>query len=163
MKPTRCLLALFLVIVWLSAPGHAQNPPQSPQSIERIGTKDLMQLIAANKGRVLVLNFWASWCSPCVKEFPGLIALKREYPESKLAIIGVSVDTGPRSVEIFLRKTPVNFPIYLDNGEISDTFAIQGIPRTIIFAPSGETVLDHEGYIPDESFRHVVERALIME
>jgi thiol-disulfide isomerase/thioredoxin len=129
------------------------------QTIEKIGAQDLRNIVDSSKGRVLVINYWATWCVPCVKEFPGLVALRRQYPESDLHLVGISVDYNIRPVENFVKQHKVNFPIYLDNGEISEMLSIKSIPRTVIYSRSGEKILDHLGYISEESFLHVVDRA----
>ena len=102
--------------------------------------------------------FWATWCSPCVKEMPGLIQVRNEVPESDLHVVGISLDYNVRAVENFVQQQQVNFPIFIDGGDVSETFGVKSIPRTLIFSRSGEKVLDHLGFISEESFRHVVER-----
>ncbi len=148
---TFCALAFILLCATLA---QAQA-----QTVEKIGAQDLRHIIDSGKGRVLVINYWATWCVPCVKEFPGLVALRRQYPESDLHLVGISVDYNIRPVENFLKQHKVNFPIYLDNGEISEMLSIKSIPRTVIYSRSGEKILDHLGYISEESFLHVVDRA----
>ncbi len=128
------------------------------QTVEKMAATDLMQFIGANKGRVVLINFWATWCQPCVQEFPGLIALREGFPESELAMIGVSLDYNLRSAQNFVDRKGVNFPVSLDGGDISSTFGVQSIPRTLVFNRDGEKILDHVGYIEPESFRHIVER-----
>lgn len=130
------------------------------QGLEKAGVQDLRQLIDANKGRVLIVNYWATWCSPCVKEFPGLINVRKEFAESDLHIVGISVDYNPRPVENFIKQNKVNFPILLDDGSISEMLDIGSIPRTLIYDRQGKKVLDHLGFISEESFRHVVQRLL---
>ena len=148
---TFCALAFILLCATLA---QAQA-----QTVEKIGAQDLRHNIDSGKGRVLVINYWATWCVPCVKEFPGLVALRQQYPESDLHLVGISVDYNIRPVENFLKQHKVNFPIYLDNGEISEMLSIKSIPRTVIYSRSGEKILDHLGYISEESFLHVVDRA----
>lgn len=143
----------FAALVFLFCATLAQA-----QTVEKINAQDLRQIIDSSKGRVLVINYWATWCAPCVQEFPGLIALRQRYPESDLHLVAISVDYNIRPVENFVKKREINFPVYLDNGEISEMLSIKSIPRTIIYSRSGEKILDHLGYISEESFIHVVDR-----
>lgn len=152
LKTTAVAIVMLLVI-----PVMAQA-----QGISKINVQDLNALIASSKGRVLIINFWATWCAPCVKEFPGMVAVRQQYPESDLTMIGISVDYNVRPVENFVKQNKVNFPIYLDNGDISKMMSIKSIPRTLIFNRNGEKVLDHLGYISEESFRHVIEKVRSM-
>ncbi|SOE71180.1 Thiol-disulfide isomerase or thioredoxin [Burkholderia sp. D7] len=70
------------------------------------------QALASFKGKPIVLNFWASWCGPCVKEMPTLAALHREYEKKGITFIGLGVDSE-KNVNAFLQKVPVDYPIYV--------------------------------------------------
>ena len=95
-----------------------------------------------------------------MQEFPGLVALRNQFSEDDLTIIGISVDNNVRPVENFITRYKANFPIYLDNREISAMLSISSIPRTVIYDRSGKKVLDHLGIISEDSFRHVVQELL---
>ena len=149
----RNILVLLLLTLILSTPALAAG-------VKQIGIKELHTLTEANKGKVLVINYWATWCAPCVQEFPGIVALRNQFPEKDLTIIGISVDNNVRPVENFIAQHKVNFPIYLDNREISAMLSISSIPRTVIYDRSGKKVLDHIGIISGDSFRHLVQELL---
>jgi thiol-disulfide isomerase/thioredoxin len=68
--------------------------------------------LASFKGKPVVVNFWASWCGPCVKEMPTLAALHREYEKKGITFIGLGVDSE-KNVNAFLQKVPVDYPIYI--------------------------------------------------
>jgi thiol-disulfide isomerase/thioredoxin len=70
------------------------------------------QNLASFKGKPVVVNFWASWCGPCVKEMPTLAALHREYEKKGVTFIGLGVDSE-KNVNAFLQKVPVDYPIYI--------------------------------------------------
>jgi thiol-disulfide isomerase/thioredoxin len=150
--------ALMLVLVLL-LPAHLLAQERGT-GVAKGGVLELRQIIDQSKGQVLIVNFWATWCAPCVKEFPGLMSLRREFPEEKLRIVGISVDYDVRPVENFIKQQQVNFPILLDDGSISSMMGIKNIPRTLIYDQSGKKFLDNTGFISEESFRHVVERLL---
>ena len=152
----KALKTLFLLLL-LAAPLSAMA-----EGVEKIGVQDLRKIVDSSKGRVLIVNYWATWCSPCVKEFPGLINVRREFAESDLHIVGISVDYNPKPVENFIRQNKVNFPVYIDDGSIASMMDIGSIPRTLIYDRQGKKILDPLGFIPEESFRHVVERLLAM-
>jgi len=88
--------------------------------------------------------------------------VRKEFTEDELAIIGISMDYGMRPVENFVKLNKVNFPIVLDDESIGSMLDIKSIPRTLIYNRAGEKILDHLGFISEESFRHVVERLLQM-
>lgn len=152
MKALILILILLLPTTLLAQEGNT--------SVPKGGVMELREIIDQSTGKVLIVNFWATWCSPCIKEFPGLMSLRKDFPEEKLHIVGISVDYDVRPVEIFIKQKQVNFPIFLDDGSISSMMRIKNIPRTLIYDQSGKKILDHMGYIPEESLRHVVERLL---
>lgn len=96
------------------------------------------------KGRPLLLNFWATWCSPCVKEMPELDQFRQEFKAKGWEVLGLAVD-APTPVREFLRKSPVSFPIGLaglTGTELSRTLGnLQGgLPFSVAFDPRGEIV-----------------------
>jgi thiol-disulfide isomerase/thioredoxin len=128
------------------------------QDVEKLDVKGLRNIVDSSKGRVLIINYWATWCNPCVREFPGLINVRKEFAESDLQVVGISVDYNPRPVGNFVKQNNINFPIFLDDGSIASMLDIGSIPRTIIYDRQGQKVLDHLGFISEKSFRHVVAR-----
>lgn len=153
----KALKTLFVSLLLLFSPALLLA-----EGTEKISVQGLRSLVDSNRGRVLIVNYWATWCSPCVKEFPGLMNVRREFPESDLTIVGISVDYNPKPVDNFVSQNKVNFPIFIDDGSIASMMDIGSIPRTLIYDRHGKKILDHLGFIPEESFRHVVQRLLSM-
>ncbi|CAH2775089.1 MAG: Cytochrome c-type biogenesis protein ResA [uncultured Caballeronia sp.] len=91
------------------ANGNAVDDLWKTQLQNAAGTQ---QALASFKGKPIVLNFWASWCGPCVKEMPTLAALHREYEKKGITFIGLGVDSE-KNVNAFLQKVPVDYPIYV--------------------------------------------------
>jgi peroxiredoxin len=91
--------------------------------------------------KLVVLNFWATWCTPCTVEMPSLEGLWREYGRHGLVVIGVSVDRGaPRAVlEPYIRHHGLTFPILLDpDSRAAGAWRVTGIPATFLVRPGGE-------------------------
>ena len=94
-------------------------------------------------GKLVLLNFWATWCTPCTVEMPTLEALWREYGGRGLVVVGVSVDRGaPRAVlEPYIRNHGLTFPILLDpDSRAAGAWRVTGIPATFVVRPGGEVV-----------------------
>ncbi|MFN4110908.1 MAG: TlpA family protein disulfide reductase [Ignavibacteria bacterium] len=143
MIKTKFLSILLILLISLSTLA-AQNPKKI--SVEDMDKTKLQKLIKNRKGKVLLLNIWASWCGPCKKEFPDLVKLADQYKKSKVEIVGLSVDDREdlqTDVIPFLEKNNVNFKIYLQNfkniEELIEIFPQwQGaIPLTVIFDSKG--------------------------
>jgi peroxiredoxin len=99
-------------------------------------------------GKVIVLDFWATWCPPCRGEIPGFIALQRKYSAQGFAVVGVSVDeAGVKTVKAFAQKEGINYPIVLTDSKVVDAYGgIDGLPTTFIIDRSGHIVKQHLGF-----------------
>jgi peroxiredoxin len=96
---------------------------------------------ADHRDKLVILNFWATWCQPCTLEMPSLEALWSRYRERGLVVIGVSVDRGsPRALlEPYVRNLKLTFPILLDpDSRTSDRWRVTAIPATFIVRPGGD-------------------------
>jgi len=102
------------------------------------------------QGKVVLVDFWASWCVPCRRSFPWLNDISRQYALDGLAVIGVNLDEDRQDAEKFLSQYPVDFPIVFDpEGEYASHYSIQGMPSTLIFSRQGELVHRHVGFLTE--------------
>lgn len=95
------------------------------------------------KDKLVVLNFWATWCTPCTVEMPALEALWRRYRARGLVVVGVSVDRGaPRAlIEPYVRNLGLTFPVLLDpDTATAQAWRVTGLPATFVIRPGGEAV-----------------------
>ena len=115
------------------------------------------------KGKVAVLNFWATWCGPCKKETPDLVALSKEMSKD-VVVVGVSVDQAdntPTIVQNFAEKFSIPYVTIIDNSKIAESYgAIQSIPTTFIIDASGRVVQKIVGLQSKAQFEAAVKRAL---
>jgi thiol-disulfide isomerase/thioredoxin len=112
----------------------AQPPPPAP-AWEALDLQGLSVRSTNYAGKVLLLNFWATWCGPCVAEIPDLIALQEKYAADGLAIVGASVDTTSQAVQDFLAGTPLNYQVVMANGAMQMAYGgIPYIPTTFIIS-----------------------------
>jgi peroxiredoxin len=111
------------------------------------------------RGKVVLLNFWATWCPPCRKELPTLQAFSGRFADQGLVIIGIS-DEDAAKVEPFVRKQAITYPIVLDPGRtVNRAFAIQGIPKSFVYDRSGELVATAIDMRTERQFLAMLQRA----
>ena len=132
------ILGLLLTVT----AAHAAVTPADAPALKRA--------IAAQKGHVVLVNFWATWCGPCVAEFPAIVKVGRQYKAQGLSIIAVSADSAKSlhtKVEPFLAKQGATFPAYLEKSADPEDFinaldpTWQGdLPRTYIYDRQGRRV-----------------------
>ena len=93
------------------------------------------------KGKVVALNFWATWCAPCEWEMPSMETLHRRYQGKPFVLLGVSVDTGPADIFVrpYVTGKALTFPILLDNTlKTSRAYRVRGLPTTFFVGPDGQ-------------------------
>jgi thiol-disulfide isomerase/thioredoxin len=108
---------------------------------------------AAWKGKVVFINFWATWCPPCRAEIPILIDLENRYKD-RLQIVGVSVDDGdPADVKQFVKEAGINYPIVMaDRTIVKEYGGVPALPTLFVVNPDGNVVQKHEGLFSNELY-----------
>ena len=107
-----------------------------------------------NSGKVVLLNFWATWCGPCKAEIPGFVELQEKYKD-KLMIIGYSVDDTAELAKKYAAEYKMNYPILLGEGreDVQDAYGpIWGIPASFIISKDGKVCRKHMGIAPKNVF-----------
>lgn len=106
--------------------------------------------------KVTILNFWATWCSPCRKEIPDLIEINREFADKGIRVIGISTDKGAKikyEVGEFVNENNIDYPIIIDDGKLAEAFGnIRGLPTTFLIDENGNIVRKFLGIKTKEFF-----------
>lgn len=127
------LIAMALVVIALN--GAAANGAGNEFALE------------AYRGKVVVLDFWASWCLPCRRSFPWMNEMQRKYADAGLVFVGVNLDASPDDAQAFLREFPAAFRIVADpDGELAMHYAVAAMPSSYIIDRDGTIVASHLGF-----------------
>ena len=111
--------------------------------------------LADLRGQIVVLNFWATWCAPCVEEIPELIDLHDELNPHGLTVLGVSLDEeGPDLIKPFTDRFGITYPILLDDGAVAEAYGgVWALPTTYVIDPEGQIMQRVIGLFPVEEMR----------
>jgi peroxiredoxin len=114
------------------------------------------------KGKVVILDFWATWCPPCRAEIPGFIAIQKKYADKGFTMVGVSLDEqGASVVKPFMRQLGMNYPVVIGNQRIvSDYGGITAIPTTFVIDRQGNVVAAYQGFTDQSTFESVIQPLL---
>jgi cytochrome c biogenesis protein CcmG, thiol:disulfide interchange protein DsbE len=129
---TRLLLSLALACLALTA-----TAADAPDPLD----------LAHLRGKVVLVDFWASWCEPCRHSFPWLNAMQAKYAARGLVVIGVNVDRERADADRFLRDVPAEFRIVYDpTGALASHYDLPGMPVSYVIGPKGEVIGRHIGF-----------------
>jgi thiol-disulfide isomerase/thioredoxin len=158
--------AALLALPGVLAPSHASNAAAGPAPAFTLAQRGGGQVSLADlRGKVVLVNFWATWCGPCRKEMPLLEQIHKKYAPLGLVMVGINVEEDGRLFDTFLKDVPVSFPILLDpkNG-VSKLYDVAAMPSTVIIDRKGNVRYLHQGYQPgDENAYQDMVRTLIRE
>lgn len=135
--------------------GEEAPKPQNPLigktapdfEVETLGGEKVR--LSALRGKIVVLDFWATWCGPCREEFPILEKLHREFQEKGVVFLALSTDDEPEKVPPFVKAGEITMSVAMADDEIESAYGISGIPALFLVDPSGTIRHFHEGYHPE--------------
>jgi len=114
------------------------------------------------KGKVVLLNFWATWCGPCKIEMPWFVEFQRDYKDKGFAVVAVSLDEeGWEVVKPFAEDLKLNFPVVLGDDELADKFGgVVALPTTFIIDKEGRITAKHTGLVSKSDYKDEIEGLL---
>jgi len=143
------LITNFLVCLLLTfgSYAHAQKAPAFvlPGDNKNINLEKL-------KGKVVYLDFWASWCDPCRKSFPWMNEMHTRFDSNKFTIVAVNLDASKADATKFLKIVPAKFDIAYDpNGKVAEKYQLKAMPTSYLIDKHGNIALVHKGYREGEA------------
>ena len=163
-----CLLALTLL---LSPPpnGVRTTPDQLIPAAQRKPAADFTLpdnygrplTLSAYKGKVVLLDFWATWCGGCKLELPWYIQFDRQYRDHGLAVVGVSMDDdGMKVVKPFLARKHILYPVVIGSETLGKSFGLGQMPLTLLIDRQGRIALAHPGVVDRTDFERHIQQLL---
>jgi len=160
---------LSSITAWLAAAvflfSPAPKPAEAPEAIAAtdpaVAAKPAAALdLAAYKGQVVLLDFWASWCIPCGESFPWMAVMKHRYGARGLTILTVNLDVDRTAADAFLGRHPLEARhVYDPEGKLAEAYGLEMMPTSILLDREGNPAFRHEGFREedtDEYERHIV-------
>jgi len=115
--------------------------------------------LSSYKGKVILLNFWATWCGPCRIEIPGFIELHKKYESQGFVVLGLSVDDPVSKLKTFAEELKISYPILIGDGrdDVKDAFPLLGLPTTFIIGRDGNVCSKHTGLALKEQLEPIIQ------
>ncbi len=166
------ILLMFVINNSGSEPEQGPYPPNYVPATQKssvkaadfsLSTSDGKTLKLSDlKGKVVILDFWATWCPPCRKGIPDLIDLKKRYGTKGVEIVGISVDQETKpDVVPFIKDYGINYPVvYADNGIVINYGGIRAIPTTFVIDREGKIVASYEGLVSKLTYENHIKKLL---
>jgi thiol-disulfide isomerase/thioredoxin len=126
----------------------ALEPGQAAPAFSLSGPAGTVKL-EQYQGKLVYIDFWASWCGPCRQSFPWMNEMQARYGAQGLQVVGINVDAKTDDARSFLNATPATFVIAFDpNGSAPRSYGIKGMPSSVLVGPDGKVLYEHSGFHP---------------
>ncbi|MCL4763755.1 MAG: TlpA family protein disulfide reductase [Burkholderiales bacterium] len=137
---------VLLLALWLAPPAHALGAGD-PAPALALPTAGGTVALDALRGKLVYVDFWASWCAPCRRSFPWMGEMQRRYGDRGLVVVAVNVDRRRADAERFLQATPAAFTVAFDDtGRTPTAWEVKGMPSSYLVDPQGRVLLVESGF-----------------
>lgn len=124
---------------------HAQEAPAP--AFELTAESNSKHQLKQYLGKLVYIDFWASWCAPCLQSFPFMNSMQQKYQAAGLQIIAISLDKKTEDAQIFLKKNPAQFLVLFDpEGKTPLQYGVKGMPSSYLLDRSGKIIFTHKGF-----------------
>jgi len=169
LKISLAAILFALVVIGFSACSSEQKASSKTENVDESGKpkftlKSLENAdvsLADYRGKVVLVNIWATWCMPCVHEIPDLVKLRNTYRNKGFEVLGLVVQSPEKNVHQMVKKLNIDYPVlWADNASVAKLGKIRAIPRTFIFDADGNIVEDLEGMRDYATFEQLIKKHL---
>jgi peroxiredoxin len=158
-------IALAITVFAMPATSPADLTPPSARKIvsdfSLIDSQGTPIKLSGYQGRVVLLDFWATWCTGCKVEIPWYMEFLDKYKDRGLSAVGVAMDEdGWKSVRPFLEEHKINYPIVVGSEELGNRFGVSAMPVTLLIDRGGKIAATHTGMVDKDAFEHEIQALL---
>lgn len=150
-----CLMSCLVVALLFAACNRDNNNNAGSDKAPDFSFND----VSGNKiklsdfrGKVVMLEFWATWCPPCIESIPAMKTVYEKYKDRGFVLLGISVDRGNDAgskVSSFVKENAISYPVFLEDGNLSSAYGANSIPMSFIIDKNGHITVRHTGFIPN--------------
>ncbi len=151
------LLAVCIVFAARAVPTAHAAAPEEPAVLSYA---EVQAMVIANKGKVVVVNFFATWCPPCREEIPGLMRIRKSFGEDKLILVGASLDENKKTLAEYMKQTKFNYPIRMAGPDLVRAAGVSSIPHLLIYNGKGEAVANQAGLVSEKDLRDFLKKVM---
>jgi thiol-disulfide isomerase/thioredoxin len=156
-------LVFFLLCFICGTAANAESAPPVMAPNFLLQSPSLPASLADLKGKVVYVDFWASWCKPCRKSFPWMNAMQQKYA-GKFQVIAINLDSEQHLAADFLSKVPASMPIVYDpEGVIAKQYQLLGMPSSYLIDKKGHIRVAHKGFFSERSSQYEQEILTLIE
>lgn len=153
----------IIMLIFLHENGHADSeyPPAPGFNLQG---EDAPVSLSQFKGKVVLLDFWASWCVPCRASFPWMSELQNKYRSQGLEVIAINVDKDISLAKAFLAKVPAGFTVAFDpKGDVASQYGLKGMPASYLIDKRGYILKSHIGFFQSDKDKREREIKEVLE
>lgn len=154
----RVILGMVLAAVFMVSCGEKEKVEKGPPApaFELKNLQDKTVKLSDYKGKVVLLNFWATWCPPCIKEMPMFQKLYKRHKDKGFVIVGVSMDKNKKIAQKFIQKKGITYPILMGGPQLGAKYKVRGLPTSFIIGRQGHLLRQFMGMPAERKLEKVL-------